>query len=64
MYSTKGLFINIQCHTYNSIKVQFDVAERPVGGINCGSGAALDDSNGDLETSKISGAPGMSTMYY
>ena len=45
-------------------KVQFDAAEKPVGGMNCGSGAALDDSNGDLETSKISGAPGMSTMYY
>ena len=33
-------------------KVQFDAAEMPVGGMNCGSGAALDDSNGDLETRK------------
>jgi hypothetical protein len=45
-------------------KVQFDAAERACsdgGGINCGggAGAALDDSNGDLETSKTSGAPGM-----
>ena len=48
------------------VKVQFDAAERAVsdvGGMCCGSGAVLDDSGGDLETSRINKDAGMPTTH-